>query len=112
MYRHLLLPESGFTPVGLVDLPIRQLARPEPYSGTLRCQFAEGRGQKSELIFLGNIAALGRADGVVIGGGAERTAFLLQHECERGIGSTSHDALHHGPARMTASRDRKRRVGL
>src|SRR5712691_7343429 len=51
MYRHLLLPESGFTPVGLVDLPIRQLSRREPYSGTLRCQFAERRGQKSEPVF-------------------------------------------------------------
>src|SRR6266700_6548760 len=51
IYRHLLLPESGFTPVGLVDLPIRQLSRPEPYSATLRCQFAERRGQKSEPVF-------------------------------------------------------------
>jgi hypothetical protein len=30
--------------------------------------------------FLGNMAALGRADRVVIGGVAERTAFLLQRE--------------------------------
>jgi hypothetical protein len=35
-------------------------------------------------MFLGNIAALRRADGVVIGGAAERTAFLLQRELTTG----------------------------
>ena len=34
------------------------------------------------------------------------------HTARSGIGSTSHDALRHGPARMTGSRDRKLRVEL